>query len=52
MVVRKEGRKFVVRSKDGKKLGEHDTREAANRQLAAVEASKQRRKPGSRRRRR
>jgi len=43
MVVRKEGSKFVVRSKAGKKLGTHTTKKAANRQLGAIEASKARR---------
>lgn len=39
-VVKKEGSKYVVRSKDGKKLGEHDSEEDANKQLRAIEASK------------
>ena len=43
MVVRKEGKKFVVRSKGGRKLGSHTTRQSANKQLAAIEASKARR---------
>lgn len=43
MVVRKVGTKFKVFSKDGKLLGTHDTRAAALRQLAAIEATKQRR---------
>lgn len=47
MVVKKEGNKYVVRSKAGKKLGEHTTRAAAERQLRAVEASKARRKKKS-----
>ena len=41
-VVKKEGSKYVVRSKDGKKLGEHNTEVAANKQLRAIEASKKR----------
>lgn len=46
MVVRKEGKKFVVRSKSGKVLGKHDTRAAALKQLAAIEAAKARAKKG------
>ena len=41
-VVTKEGKKYVVRSKDGKKLGEHDSEEDANKQLRAIETSKRR----------
>ncbi len=43
MVVRKEGSKFVVRSKGGRKLGTHTSKKAANKQLAAIEISKARR---------
>lgn len=43
MTVRKEGSKWVTRSKDGKLLGKHDTKKGAERQLRAVEASKRRR---------
>lgn len=46
MVVRKEGGRFVVRSKAGMKLGSHATRAAALRQLAAIEVAKHRRKKG------
>lgn len=35
--IAKEGNKFVVRSKDGKKLGESDTREGAEKRLRQVE---------------
>jgi phage-related protein (TIGR01555 family) len=38
--IRKVGIKFVVFSKDGKKLGEHDTKAAAEKQLRAIEANK------------
>jgi hypothetical protein len=41
MILRK-GNKFQVRSRSGRLLGEHDTREKALRQLRAVEASKAR----------
>jgi hypothetical protein len=44
MVIKKEGKKHVVRSKAGKLLGKHTTRAAAVKQLAAIEASKARRK--------
>lgn len=40
MVVRKEGSKFVVRSKGGRKLGTHTSKKAANKQLTAIEISK------------
>jgi len=41
---RKEGKKWVVRTKNGKKiLGKHDTEAKANAQLAAIESSKKRR---------
>lgn len=43
MVVRKEGKKYVVRSKSGKKLGTHSSKGKAMEQLAAIEASKARR---------
>lgn len=38
--IEKRGRKWVVLSESGEILGEHETRSAAVRQLAAVEASK------------
>lgn len=38
--VKQEGSKWVVRSKSGEKLGEHDTEEEANKQLRAIEAAK------------
>jgi hypothetical protein len=41
--VRKVGSKWVVYSESGKKLGEHDTEEAANEQLRAIEAAKAKR---------
>lgn len=44
MSIVKRGNKYVVVSRSGGKLGEHRTRKAAERQLAAVEASKHRRK--------
>jgi hypothetical protein len=44
MVVRKEGKKHVVRSKSGKKLGTHKTKKAAQKQLAAIEIAKRKRK--------
>lgn len=44
MSVRKEGDKWVVTDKSGKKvLGRHDSRRAALEQLRAIEASKARR---------
>jgi len=44
-MIRKRGRKWVVLDSRGKKvLGEHDSREAAMDQLAAIEANKRRRK--------
>lgn len=42
--VRKKGGKFVVYSHSGKVLGKHPTREAALKQLGAIEASKARAK--------
>lgn len=39
MIIKKKG-KYIVTSKAGKKLGEHDSRMAALRQLRAIEASK------------
>lgn len=42
--VRKKGSKYAVYSHSGEVLGEHDTEEEANKQLAAIEASKQRRR--------
>jgi hypothetical protein len=38
--IRKQGEKWVVQSKAGKTLGTHDTKKAAIKQLAAIEASK------------
>ena len=43
MTIKKENDKFVVRSKAGKKLGSHDTRPQAEKQLAAIEISKHKR---------
>lgn len=43
-MIRKEGNKWVVRSKSGKKLGSHATKAAADRQLRAIEAAKHKRK--------
>lgn len=40
--IEKRGSVYVVLSKEGKVLGEHETQEAAERQLRAVEASKAR----------
>lgn len=40
-MVRKVGSKYVVYSKKGKKLGTHDSRKKANKQMAAIEISKQ-----------
>ena len=43
MAIRKRGNKFVVTDGSGKKvLGTHNTRAAALKQLAAIEASKKR----------
>ena len=39
-VIRKEGNKWVVRSKKGKKLGTHDTKKEAQAQLTAIEINK------------
>jgi len=39
-IIRKRGRKWVVMSKDGKVLGEHDTKGDAEKQLQAIEISK------------
>lgn len=39
----KSGGKWYVRSKSGRRLGTHETRERALRQLAAIEVSKARR---------
>lgn len=39
-MIRKRGSKYVVLSKSGKKLGEHKTKSAAQRQLRAIEANK------------
>ncbi len=43
MTIKKEGGKFVVRSKAGKKLGSHGSRAKAVKQLGAIETSKKRR---------
>ena len=43
-MIKKKGSKFVVTSKDGKKLGEHNTEAAAKKQLAAIEISKKKKK--------
>ena len=42
-MIRKRGKKYVVLSESGKLLGTHDTREAAQRQLMAIEISKHKR---------
>ncbi len=42
-MIRKEGKKYVVRSMAGKKLGTHSTKASADRQLRAIEANKHRR---------
>lgn len=39
-VIKKHGDKYCVYSEDGKKLGEHDSRESAVKQLQAIEAHK------------
>lgn len=39
-MIRKRGTKWLVLSKDGRILGEHDTEAAAKAQLRAIEASK------------
>ena len=44
MVVKKEGNKYCVYSKSGRKLGCHPTKTQAIKQLQAVEISKARRK--------
>lgn len=44
-MIRKRGDKWVVLNEEGTKvLGEHPTKEAADKQLAAIEASKANRK--------
>lgn len=44
-MIRKRGGKYVVLDKAGKKkLGEHKTKAAAQRQLAAIEIAKKKRK--------
>ena len=43
MIIKKKG-KYIVTSKSGRKLGEHDSRMSALKQLRAIEASKERRK--------
>lgn len=48
-MIRRQGSKWVVLTKDGKKvLGRHETEEKAQAQLAAIEASKKRRAKGGR----
>ena len=42
-MIRKQGNRWQVLSKDGKVLGTHDTKKEAEAQLAAVEASKAKR---------
>ena len=43
-MIRKQGRKWLVLDSTGKRvLGRHDTRAEAERQLAAIEASKRKR---------
>lgn len=42
MTVKKEGSRYVVRSKGGKKLGTHSTKSDALKQLRAIEISKHR----------
>lgn len=43
-MIRKKGNKYQVLDSEGKEvLGEHDTREKAVKQLAAIEISKQKR---------
>lgn len=45
MAIRKKGKKFEVTNESGTRvLGTHTTRAAALKQLAAIEASKKRRK--------
>lgn len=39
-MIKKKGSKYVVTSESGRVLGTHDTREAAQRQLTAIEISK------------
>lgn len=39
-MIKKEGNKYCVYSKSGKKLGEHSSKEKARKQLIAVEISK------------
>lgn len=43
-MIRKENTKWVVRSKTGRKLGTHQTKKEALKQLRAIEASKHRKK--------
>jgi hypothetical protein len=43
-MIRKQGNRWQVVSKDGKVLGTHDTKKEAEAQLAAVEANKKRKK--------
>lgn len=46
-VIKKEGDKYCVYSESGKKLGEHDTREEAEKQLQAIEIEKHKDEPGA-----
>lgn len=43
-MIRKQGNRWQVVSKDGKVLGTHDTKKEAEAQMAAVEANKKRKK--------
>ena len=43
-MIKKQGEKWVVTTKSGRVLGKHDSEKKALRQLAAIEASKARRK--------
>ena len=46
MIVQRGGKFVVVAESTGKELGEHNTMAEAQAQLAAIEASKKRRKKG------
>jgi len=43
-MIKKQGSKYIVTSKNGKKLGEHKTESEAKKQLAAIEISKKKKK--------
>jgi len=43
-MIKKKGSKYIVTSESGKVLGTHDTKEKAQKQLAAVEISKAKKK--------